>query len=793
MKECEDAEGRGDVGSLYKGLKKVGTRDIKKAPTETKVTTEGFKDQFMKVSQERFENDPQVLEEAVDEAEDLRGREDAEEWAERLNRVPDMEEIVDQMKKMRDSSPGEDGVRISYLLKGGQKVLEEVVRIVQFMFQNGAETWEDALRSGVVVPLYKKGDRDDPGNYRGVCLLSIGSRILARVNAARLMKWMEAMGLVDDNQQGFRKGRSTADASQMMWRLQEDAADLKKRMEESGRTVSDEDKLTARLLDLKKAYPRVNKPALWRLLERYGLRGDFLRTLKDLHEMTEYKVRGKKGFSDTWVPERGLREGCPSSPPLFNLFHQAVMRVAVKMREKNAIERGVEAGVTFKWVPGNSLPSPKLWERPNSEAVEKKVGKSLFADDTTIVGNKAELERGVETTKEVMNRFEEKNNDDKEETLDFGEESSGGIRMLGSWMGWKQDVDERLRRANRAWWKTKNRLKGAKISKRMQARVIEASVESTLLFDCQARVWTNKEIKRMQQFVDKAYRNVWSRKTKPPLIQMEEEHKRMEDVRVELGVKSLRWKIEKRVLERIGHVMRMPDDRIVKAMVLGWVDKLEEWDRVPGGRRKTLLYWRKLLREAGFDRTKIGTLTADRKEWKKKVKERMKHVHEWECSRGYLWKGGARTRNVAKEDVQEFVFVCDVCGKVCRSKGGLTNHRKRMHEVSKLKKVFQCRTCKEDFSQEANLINHSKLCTGSTRLAHRRLCDLCSTEIGKKSFAAHRRRCEAKNGPNPEGTVPQPRRARVYIAKRKPCPECGKVLAATNMSRHLKDIHKYVT
>ena len=38
------------------------------------------------------------------------------------------------------------------------------------------------LKSGVEVPLYKmKGDRYDPGNYRGVCLLSLGSRILARI------------------------------------------------------------------------------------------------------------------------------------------------------------------------------------------------------------------------------------------------------------------------------------------------------------------------------------------------------------------------------------------------------------------------------------------------------------------------------------------------------------------------------------------------------------------------------------------------------------------------------------
>ena len=122
---------------------------------------------------------------------------------------------------------------------------------------NGAEKWETSLRSGQVVPLYKnKGDRDDPNNYRGVCLLSMGSRIVARVVACRLKEWAETMGVLDDNQAGFRSGRSTADATQMMMRVQEEAEDLERRREMAGEDGGV--KPAARLLDLRKAYPRVN-------------------------------------------------------------------------------------------------------------------------------------------------------------------------------------------------------------------------------------------------------------------------------------------------------------------------------------------------------------------------------------------------------------------------------------------------------------------------------------------------------------------------------------------------------
>ena len=139
-------------------------------------------------------------------------------------------------------------------------------------------------------------------------------------------------------------------------------------------------------------------------------------------------------------------------------------------------------------------------------------------------------------------------------------------------------MKNRMKRAGKCWFKLKKQLVGSKLSKRKQARVVEACVESALLFDCHVRVWQVKEIKRLQSFMDKIYRYIWSRKTKPPLIQMQEENKNMTDVWKDLGVKSIRWKIEKRVLERIGHVMRMEDDRMTKAVTLGWMKELEKYD-----------------------------------------------------------------------------------------------------------------------------------------------------------------------------------------------------------------------
>ena len=102
-----------------------------------------------------------------------------------------------------------------------------------------------------------------------------------------------------------------------------------------------------------------------------------------------------------------------------------------------------------------------------------------------------------------------------------------------------------------------------------------------------------------------------------------------------------------------------------------------------------------------------------------------------------------------------------------------------------MKKKFVREVCKEEFSQEANLKNYRKLCMeGGVVVGGKRRCDLCSKEVGKKNYAAHRRCGRGRGGDPPADTPPQ---ARVYKASRKPCPECGKVMASASISRHLRE------
>ena len=70
--------------------------------------------------------------------------------------------------------------------------------------------------------------------------------------------------------------------------------------------------------------------------------------------------------------------------------------------------------------------------------------------------------------------------------------------------------------------------------------------------------------------LDEAYRYIWSKKNKGPVrIQMETEKVNMFGIRQMLGIESLRAKIE-RSLQSMGHVLRMPNNRLTKKVCLGW-------------------------------------------------------------------------------------------------------------------------------------------------------------------------------------------------------------------------------
>ena len=59
-----------------------------------------------------------------------------------------------------------------------------------------------------VTPVYKKGLKEDPSNYRPISLTSMSGKVMEHIVVSSLMKFLDRVNFFDKNQHGFRKSRS---------------------------------------------------------------------------------------------------------------------------------------------------------------------------------------------------------------------------------------------------------------------------------------------------------------------------------------------------------------------------------------------------------------------------------------------------------------------------------------------------------------------------------------------------------------------------------------------------------
>jgi len=161
--------------------------------------------------------------------------------------------------------------------------------------------------TGVIVPLHKSGELDEPNNYRGITLNSCLSKLFTLLLNNRLTLYCEDLGLVSYNQIGFRKGFRTADH----------VLTLKTIIDQS---FVNKKKLYACFVDFRKAYDTVWRNGLFLKLLRGGVSSQFVKLIQDMYSRLQMCVSLQSGISYPFQSNVGLKQGCNLSPLLFNLF-----------------------------------------------------------------------------------------------------------------------------------------------------------------------------------------------------------------------------------------------------------------------------------------------------------------------------------------------------------------------------------------------------------------------------------------------------------------------------------------
>jgi hypothetical protein len=136
----------------------------------------------------------------------------------------------------------------------GETLYSEIHRLICCIWNK--EEFPQQWKESIIVSIYKKDDKTDCNNYRGISLLSTAYKILSNILLARLTQYVDE--IIGDHQCGFRRNRSTMD--QIFYNRQI----LEKKCEYNG-TVHQ------LFIDFRKAYDSIKREVLYNSLLKFGI------------------------------------------------------------------------------------------------------------------------------------------------------------------------------------------------------------------------------------------------------------------------------------------------------------------------------------------------------------------------------------------------------------------------------------------------------------------------------------------------------------------------------------------
>ena len=221
----------------------------------------------------------------------------------------DVRHSIESLKKGK--SPGPDNIVNEMLICAIDAATPFFASSFQAIFVQGIFL-SDWGRS-IIIPIHKKGDINSCDNYRPISLTSLVSKVYTNILNKRLTSYADAMNIIPEEQAGFRAGYSTIDHIFSLYAM-------------ITRQFSKNQKLYVAFIDYRKCFDSINREALFNVLERNGIRGNFLKAIQGIYTSLLSCVRNNGELSEYFECPIGLKQGCLLSPKLFSIFISEVSK-----------------------------------------------------------------------------------------------------------------------------------------------------------------------------------------------------------------------------------------------------------------------------------------------------------------------------------------------------------------------------------------------------------------------------------------------------------------------------------
>ena len=435
------------------------------------------------------------------------------------------------------------------------------------------------VKSGL-VPLPKKGDLGDTGNYRGISLTVTAAKIYNKILLNRIRPYVDP--LLRENQNGFRAGRSTLAQILTLRRLIEGI---------KGKQLP----AVLTFVDFSKAFDSIHRGKLMEILMAYGIAAKLVDAISILYKDTVAQVLTPDGDTEFFGILAGVLQGDTLAPFLFIIALDYALREAT---------RDAHTGFT-------------LTTRQSSRHPATYITDADFADDLALMSNYLEqaqllllrLEVAAEAVGLHVNfkktEYMLYNLPDGDlVTLDGNKlKQVDDFKYLGAWIqSSEKDMNTRIGQA----WSALNKMEkvwNSNLPNHLKVGFFRATVESVLLYGAESWTLTGKMSDRLDGTYTKMLRAVLGVSWKDHKTNQELYGKLMR-VSDSLRVRRLRF---------IGHSWRRKEELISK--VLMWEPKHGKRKR---GRPSTT-YLDQLRNDTGLSTEDLKRIMGNREEWRKLV------------------------------------------------------------------------------------------------------------------------------------------------------------------------------
>ncbi|CAB4008026.1 Hypothetical predicted protein, partial [Paramuricea clavata] len=193
--------------------------------------------------------------------------------------------VVNELTTFKLSkATGLDGITARLLKDSGSVLAKPIAHIENLTITTGQipSEWKEAK----VIPVYKKGKRNDTDNYRPISVLPLISKVMERAIQLQLLNFIKENNILSTHQSGFRKQHSTETT---VVSLVDKILDNMDKQKTTG----------AVFIDLKKAFDLVDLDCLLYKLEHYGIRGSSLHWFQNYLTTRSQRVKFGQDLSDS--------------------------------------------------------------------------------------------------------------------------------------------------------------------------------------------------------------------------------------------------------------------------------------------------------------------------------------------------------------------------------------------------------------------------------------------------------------------------------------------------------------